>query len=96
MGRGLAPELERPEHEELARAALGRLRELQHRVQADVRRQVRRGFRVDLRPQGDRRRQLAANVLDLGEQVEGGQVLRRLLEHVGDFDLGVVQLADLD
>src|SRR6266496_1969962 len=51
---------------------------------------------MDLRPARDRRGELAANMLDLGQQVEGGQVLRPLLENVRDLDLGVVEFSDLD
>ncbi len=93
---GLSPELVGAQHQELARASLGLLRELHHGVQAHVRRQVRGRLGVDLRPAGDRRGQLAADVLDLCEQVERRQIFGPLLERPRDLDLRVVQLPDLD
>src|SRR5262249_8088319 len=58
--------------------------------------QVGGGLGVNLRPESDGVGELPADVLDLGEQVEGHQVLRPFVENVRDLDFRVVELADLD
>ncbi len=49
---------------------------------------------MHLRPIRDGRGQLSAHVLDLRQQVEGGQILGTLLKKRGDLELRVVELSD--
>ena len=94
--RRLAPELVLPQGEELAGAALGVLGELQHAGEAHPRPLAFEGQGADLRPAGDGGRELAADVLDLGQQAQAVAVLRLVGQAPHDLRLGGADLADLD
>src|SRR5205085_981277 len=75
---GFLPELVRADDDE-TRVALFLARQLQERGEPHERRLARMRPGVDPRPAADGRGQLAAYVLDLGEQVESGETLGLLL-----------------
>jgi hypothetical protein len=81
--------------QELARAALGVAGQLQQGAQPRQRGAALGAFGVKLGPAGHRRREGAAHVLDLGEEVERRPVLGGLVEDLGHDGLRVVELADL-
>jgi len=97
VGGGLAHQLVLPNGQELAGAALRILGEVQHGLEVHPGHLARgRSLGLELGPARDCQRQLAAHVLELGEEAQRVEVLRTALEHVRDLQLGPAQLAELD
>src|SRR5262249_47367614 len=81
----------------LSRAALGVLGHAQHGLEMHARQLTGSGPPgLELGGAGQRQRELAAHVLDLGEEAQGLEVVRLLLEDRRDLRFGLEQLAKLD
>jgi hypothetical protein len=85
--QGLAARRELAQGDELVRAALGVLGQVQDRAQGHQPHFIMRGAGVELRPAGDRLRDLAADVLDLGEEVQRSEIVWALLQEGAGFPL---------
>ena len=91
----LVHELSGPEGQVLPGPALRIARQLEDAAQVHERSLVVGRLRVDLGPERYRLRELPSHVLDLREEVQRGEVFGVRVEHLGDFALGVVELARL-